>query len=121
VAARDDDDDVVTGKRIKAVTTAQIYKGSIAFIILQIIMVSVIVFNPTIVTGSLEEAVKVDDATVNDMLRNMPGLEEEEPEVTEESDAEPAAEGDPAPEPAATEDAEPDPMKAMEEALKKTE
>jgi TRAP-type mannitol/chloroaromatic compound transport system permease large subunit len=121
VAARNDYDDVVTGKRIKAVTTAQIYKGSIAFIILQIIMVSVIVFNPTIVTGSLEEAVKVDDATVNDMLRNMPGLEEEEPEVTEESDAEPAAEGDPAPEPAATEDAEPDPMKAMEEALKKTE
>ncbi|MDO9131563.1 TRAP transporter large permease subunit [Hydrogenophaga sp.] len=121
VAARNDYDDVVTGKRIKAVTTAQIYKGSIAFIILQIIMVSVIVFNPTIVTGSLEEAVKVDDATVNDMLRNMPGLEEEEPEGTEESDAEPAAEGDPAPEPAATEDADPDPMKAMEEALKKTE
>jgi TRAP-type mannitol/chloroaromatic compound transport system permease large subunit len=121
VAARNDYDDVVTGKRIKAVTTAQIYKGSIAFIILQIIMVSVIVFNPTIVTGSLEEAVKVDDATVNDMLRNMPGLEEEEPEVTEEPGAEPAAEGDPAPEPAATEDAEPDPMKAMEEALKKTE
>ncbi len=121
VAARNDYDDVVTGKRIKAVTTAQIYKGSIAFIILQIIMVSVIVLNPGIVTGSLDEAVKVDDATVNDMLRNMPGLEEEEPEVIEESGAEPAAEGDPAPEPAATEDAEPDPMKAMEEALKKTE
>ncbi|MDP3413291.1 MAG: TRAP transporter large permease subunit, partial [Polaromonas sp.] len=121
VAARNDYDDVVTGKRIKAVTTAQIYKGSIAFIVLQVIMVSVIVLNPGIVTGSLDAAVKVDDATVNDMLRNMPGLEEEEPEVTEESDAEPTAEGVPAPEPAATEDADPDPMKAMEEALKKTE
>ena len=121
VAARNDYDDVVTGKRIKAVTTAQIYKGSIAFIVLQVIMVTVIVLNPGIVTGSLDEAVKVDDATVNDMLRNMPGLEEEEPEVTEEPGAEPAAEGEPAPEPAASEDAEPDPMKAMEDALKKTE
>jgi tripartite ATP-independent transporter DctM subunit len=120
VAARNDYDDVVTGKRIKAVTTAQIYKGSIAFIVLQLIMVAVIVFNPGIVTGSLDAAVEVDDATVNDMLRNMPGLEEE-PEVTEEPGAEPAAEGDPAPEPAASEDTEPDPMKAMEEALKKTE
>jgi TRAP-type mannitol/chloroaromatic compound transport system permease large subunit len=47
VAARNDYDDVVTGKRIKAVTTAQIYKGSIAFIVLQVIMVAVILFNPT--------------------------------------------------------------------------
>lgn len=122
VAARNDYDDVVTGKRIKAVTTAQIYKGSIAFIVLQLIMVFVIVFNPGIVTGSLGKAVVVDDATVNDMLRNMPGLEEEPPEAAEEPEAEPeaepAAEGDLKPEPAA-EEAESDPMKAMEEALKK--
>ena len=118
VAARNDYDDVVTGKRIKAVTTAQIYKGSIAFIVLQLIMVAVIVFNPGIVTGSLGKAVVVDDATVNDMLRNMPGLEEEQPEAAEEPEAEPAAEGDLKPEPAA-EEAESDPMKAMEEALKK--
>ncbi|HCZ17791.1 MAG TPA: C4-dicarboxylate ABC transporter, partial [Candidatus Accumulibacter sp.] len=42
VAARSDYTDQVTGKRISAVTTAQIYKGSIAFIILQLIMVAVI-------------------------------------------------------------------------------
>jgi TRAP-type mannitol/chloroaromatic compound transport system permease large subunit len=124
VAARNDYDDVVTGKRIKAVTTAQIYKGSIAFIVLQVIMVAVIVFNPGIVTGSLDKAVVVDDAAVSDMLRNMPGMEEEaqpeeaDPEVPEAEGAEPAAEGDLKPEPAA-EEAESDPMKAMEEALKK--
>ncbi len=37
VAARTDYTDVVTKERIPAVTTAQIYKGSIAFIILQLI------------------------------------------------------------------------------------
>ncbi|MDM7943840.1 MAG: TRAP transporter large permease subunit [Hydrogenophaga sp.] len=120
VAARNDYDDVVTGKRIPAVTTAQIYKGSIAFIVLQVIMVTVIVLNPGIVTGNLDVAVKVDEATVNDMLRNMPGLEEEEPAAAEEPGAEPGAEGGTAPEPAA-EEAEQDPMKAMEEALKKSE
>src|SRR5690606_20767209 len=71
VAARNDYDDVITGKRIKAVTTAQIYKGSIAFIILQVIMVAVIVLNPRIVTGNLDKEVVVDDAAVTDMLNNM--------------------------------------------------
>jgi hypothetical protein len=75
VAARNDYNDKVTGKRIPAVTTAQIYKGSIAFIILQLIMVAVILFNPQLVTGSLGEAVKVDDAAVNDMLDNMQDLQ----------------------------------------------
>jgi tripartite ATP-independent transporter DctM subunit len=119
VAARNDYDDAVTGKRIRAVTTAQIYKGSIAFIILQLIMVAVIVFNPTIVTGSLKAAVKVDDATVSDMLRNMPGLEEEGVEPEAEGGEEPAAEepGEPDAEPA-KEEPEEDPGKALEESLK---
>ncbi|MEY4257998.1 MAG: hypothetical protein RJA56_899 [Pseudomonadota bacterium] len=68
VAARQDYTDKVTGARIPAVTTLQIYKGSIAFIVLQLIMVAVIVFNPTLVTGNLDKAVVVDDATVSDML-----------------------------------------------------
>ncbi|MDH4052930.1 MAG: TRAP transporter large permease subunit, partial [Rubrivivax sp.] len=41
VAAKSDYKDRVTGASIKAVTTAQIYKGSIAFIVLQLIMVAV--------------------------------------------------------------------------------
>ncbi|MDZ4102425.1 MAG: TRAP transporter large permease subunit [Hydrogenophaga sp.] len=124
VAARSDYTDHVTKQRIPAVTTAQIYKGSIAFIVLQLIMVAVVIINPTLVTGSLGAKVVVDDAAVTDMLRNMPDMEEE-PEVPEPESAEPAAEGGapaalpglepPPPEP------EVDPGKALEESMKKTQ
>jgi TRAP-type mannitol/chloroaromatic compound transport system permease large subunit len=40
VAAKSDYNDRITGERIPAVTTAQIYKGAIAFIVLQVIMVA---------------------------------------------------------------------------------
>jgi tripartite ATP-independent transporter DctM subunit len=123
VAARNDYDDVVTGQRIPAVTTAQIYKGSIAFIILQVIMVAVIVFNPGIVTGNLDKAMKVDDAEVLDMLNNMQDLQSDDPYGSDEPSTaeEPAADG-PAPEAeeGASEAAD-DPTKALEDALKKAE
>ena len=126
VAARSDYTDHITKKRIPAVTTAQIYKGSIAFIVLQLIMVAVVVFNPGLVTGNLQKAAVVDDATVTDMLNNMPGMEEDTPaEGAEESDPTKGMEGadsQPA-EPAAGEApaAEDDPAKALEEAIKKAE
>ena len=59
VAAKADYNDRVTKERIPAVTTAQIYKGSIAFICLQLIMVAVVVFYPKLVVGGLAiDAVK---------------------------------------------------------------
>lgn len=120
VAARQDYTDQVTGKLIPAVTTAQIYKGSIAFIVLQLIMVAVIMLNPGIVTGSLGAPVKVDNEAVQDLLRDMAppsegggyGTEEEE-EATEE----PSADGL-QPEAEESAPAEVDPNKALEEALK---
>jgi TRAP-type mannitol/chloroaromatic compound transport system permease large subunit len=119
VAARNDYDDVVTGKRIKAVTTAQIYKGSIAFIVLQVIMVAVIIINPGIVTGNLDKAVKVDDAAVMDMLNNMEDLQGDENAAPDMSGA---GETDATlPAPAAEEEADVDPAKALEEAIKKAE
>jgi TRAP-type mannitol/chloroaromatic compound transport system permease large subunit len=81
VAARSDYDDVVTGERIKAVTTGQIYKGSIAFIILQLIMVTVIVLNPGIVTGNLDKPVVVDENAIDNMLENMPGQDYDTPKM----------------------------------------
>ncbi|MFY8124742.1 MAG: TRAP transporter large permease [Hydrogenophaga sp.] len=115
VAARQDYTDKVTGARIPAVTTLQIYKGSIAFIVLQLIMVAVIVFNPTLVTGNLEKAVVVDDAAVSDMLNNMSGLEGDAAGETPQD--EPAsADGLPTP---PAEDAEIDPAKALLESMKK--
>jgi hypothetical protein len=95
------------------VTTAQIYKGSIAFIVLQLIMVSVVVLNPTLVTGNLEKAVVVDEAAVNEMLNN-----------ADTGAGEFGAEGDAAADADAlgqTPDAEEevDPLKALEEATKR--
>ncbi len=55
VAARRDYVDAVTGKTVGAVTTPQIYKGAVAFIIIQIIMVGVLIAHPQLVIGSLKE------------------------------------------------------------------
>jgi TRAP-type mannitol/chloroaromatic compound transport system permease large subunit len=68
VAARHDYDDVITKERIPAVTTGQIYKGSIAFIVLQIIMVGVILFNPGLVSGNIEKVERISKDKVEDML-----------------------------------------------------
>jgi TRAP-type mannitol/chloroaromatic compound transport system permease large subunit len=116
VAARQDYTDKVTGARIPAVTTLQIYKGSIAFIVLQLIMVTVIVLNPTLVTGNLEKAAVVDDATVSDMLNNMSGLEDEAASETPQDG--PAGTGG-LPTPPAEGEPEIDPAKALLESMKK--
>jgi hypothetical protein len=71
VAAKEDYNDRITGERIPAVTTAQIYKGSIAFICVQLIMVSVVVFYPKLVVGTLmDTAPKVDANKAFDDLLN---------------------------------------------------
>jgi hypothetical protein len=53
VASRTDYTDRVTNQRIPAVTTAQIYKGSIAFIILQLMMVAAVIMYPGLVSSGL--------------------------------------------------------------------
>ena len=60
VAARKDYKDRVTGETIPAVQTSQIYKGSIAFIVLQVIMVSAVIAFPVLVTGGIEKTVQID-------------------------------------------------------------
>jgi TRAP-type mannitol/chloroaromatic compound transport system permease large subunit len=62
VAAKKDYKDRVTGELIPAVTTTQIYKGSIAFIILQVCMVAVIIAFPGIVANNLVPAAANIDA-----------------------------------------------------------
>ena len=68
VASRKDYVDDVTKKTIPAVTTAQIYKGSIAFIVLQVIMVAVILFNPEIVSGGITKVKKLSADKVEQLL-----------------------------------------------------
>jgi TRAP-type mannitol/chloroaromatic compound transport system permease large subunit len=55
VAAKFDYKDRVTGKLIPAVKTTEIYKGSIAFIILQLIMLASVMYFPVLVTGGIEK------------------------------------------------------------------
>ncbi|MDH5708024.1 MAG: TRAP transporter large permease subunit, partial [Hylemonella sp.] len=64
VAPKQDYNDRVTGKLIPAVTTSQIYKGSIAFIAIQIFMVSMIITYPELVSGNISKVKKMDMSDV---------------------------------------------------------
>ena len=117
VAAKVDYRDRVTGVTIPAVTTAQIYKGSIAFIILQLCMVATVVAFPELVSSGI---VKTETIDADKALETM-GLPEAVPESAPPEAAEAGAS---APEAAASgADTSPpdddDPMKALEEAMKK--
>ena len=116
VAAKSDYKDRVTGATIPAVATSQIYKGSIAFIVLQVIMVAVVIAYPGLVTGGIDQGVKVDaDKALQEMTDSAdaaksPERAASEPELsTSDPDA---ADGKKAEE-------EDDPMKALEEEVKK--
>jgi TRAP-type mannitol/chloroaromatic compound transport system permease large subunit len=70
VAAKTDYKDRVTGKTIPAVTTPQIYKGSIAFIVLQLAMVAAIILVPKMVVGGIGETVQIDaDKALEQMMQ----------------------------------------------------
>ncbi len=69
VAPKADYKDRVTGQMIPAVTTTQIYKGSIAFIILQLVMVAAIVAFPSLVIeDESKKAPTLDAGQVLDQL-----------------------------------------------------
>ena len=69
VAAKKDYKDRVTGEMIPAVETSQIYKGSIAFIVLQLIMVAVVIAYPSLVSGDGAQATKIDaDQALEQMM-----------------------------------------------------
>ena len=117
VAAKKDYHDRITGQLIPAVTTAQIYKGSIAFIVLQLVMVAAVIAFPSLVTGSIGQGDKLD---ADQVLRQM-----QEEAVQQEAVA--AAQGGSSG-PASSEEAEKDgenappadddPMKALQESIK---
>jgi len=104
VATKKDYKDRVTGTTIKAVTTSEIYKGSIAFIILQLIMVAAIMIYPALVTGGMVKEERLSNQEVMDLLR-MPA-ETYAPEAETPSGSEAPASGE-----------EVDPMKALLESM----
>jgi len=77
VAPTRDYTDRITARRIPAVTTTQIYKGSIAFIVLQVIMVAVLMTYPNLVLDRTGATGKVD--TQNIQLE-VPASQGEEPD-----------------------------------------
>jgi len=85
VAAKSDYKDRVTGKTIPAVTTAEIYKGSIAFIILQLIMVAAVIMFPTMVTGGMDQKKGLDNQAVMEALEQSTMADEEATEASEPS------------------------------------
>ncbi|WP_416545914.1 TRAP transporter large permease subunit [Limnohabitans sp. DCL3] len=81
VAPKNDYKDRVTGALIPSVKTTEIYKGSIAFIVLQLIMVALVIIYPGLVTGGLDEGTKLDANEVMQQLESSsnagePGAEE---------------------------------------------
>jgi TRAP-type mannitol/chloroaromatic compound transport system permease large subunit len=114
VAPKADYLDRITNKRIPAVSTPQIYKGSIAFIIIQLIMVAMIITFPQLVTGGIKQQDKLSADEVMQRLQ-MPT----DPDFgtdTEEEETESAEGADASAEPASA-DEEEDPAKALEKAL----
>jgi len=118
VAAKFDYKDRVTGKPIAAVKTSEIYKGSIAFIILQLVMVAAIMIFPNLVTGGMEKVELLNADQIMEQLQ-MPDAQEPaaDPMMPAASEGEPSA-SEPAP---AVGEAEDDPMKAMLEQAAKDE
>ena len=118
VAPKSDYKDRVTGETIPAVTTPQIYKGSIAFIILQIIMVTATITFPNLVIDGITQTQKVDaDKVLQQMLEAAP---EAEPSASEPEAGASSPAAEPGQESGEEQQAEEDdPMKALMESMKK--
>ncbi len=116
VAAKKDYKDRITGETIPAVETSQIYKGSIAFIVLQLIMVAAVISFPTLVTGGIEKGVTIDANKVLDQLQMQPREEANDPFAVPAAPGASGAAGASAP---AESGASDDPMKGLLESIKK--
>ena len=134
--------DRVTRKTMEPVTTMQIYRGAIPFLLIQLTMVGMLIAFPQIVTGALDPKVQYDMKNIGDQMRDAlsdpaegesygaepfgapaePAPDAAAPDATAPDAASDAASA-PAPLTAPAGEAEPapadDPMKAMNDALKK--
>ena len=107
VAAKFDYKDRVTGQLIPSVKTTEIYKGSIAFIILQLIMVVSVIAFPVLVTGGMSKDKDLSAEQIMQQLEMPPAANAADP--TADADEKPATDA-PAEGSKAQDD---DPMKAL--------
>jgi TRAP-type mannitol/chloroaromatic compound transport system permease large subunit len=128
--------DRVTQKVMEPVTTMQIYKGAVPFVLIQLTMVGILIAFPQLVTGNIEKAAKVNLEDIGRQMRESLtpeggglapepyGAEEEppafgaSPTAPDSGASAPAAPAEPVP---PAEPAESDPLKAMEDTLKQQE
>ena len=80
VAPNEDYKDKVTGERISAMRTGDIYKGSIAFVILQLIMVVAVMWQPQIILYGLGEQKVLDVDSVSLSIEPM-AFDDDEPDA----------------------------------------
>ncbi|MBU4114858.1 MAG: hypothetical protein KKD09_16555, partial [Gammaproteobacteria bacterium] len=106
----------ITGQTIKAVTTTEIYKGSVAFIGMLIIMLVAIMVFPKLVVGDMSNDKGLSKAAVMDLLQTQ--MDDAWTEPAPPADAgQPADSLPPALEAPQTPTQDVDPMKAIEDAL----
>ena len=117
VAPTNDYTDKVTGKPVAKVTTGQIYYGAIPFVIIQIIMVSLIIAFPGLVSRGSDEGVKVDVDKAFEQLQGAPKEEKLDPSAMP-GQATPAPAASAPPAGGETKD---DPMKGLLESIDKDE
>jgi len=108
VAPKNDYKDRITGENIPSVKTSEIYKGSIAFIVLQLIMVAAIIVFPSLVTGGLKEGVKIDADAAFEQMADQAGERNDQDDEVNMDDMKPPTD----------ESAEQDPAKALEADMK---
>jgi hypothetical protein len=119
VAAKKDYNDHVTGELIPAVETSQIYKGSIAFICVQLVMVVAVIVFPTLVTGGIEQTVQIDaDKALESMTESSNAARDS---GSSAASAVPAMPGAPAASGAEGGSEKEDPMKGLLESMKADE
>ncbi|MDM0087782.1 MULTISPECIES: TRAP transporter large permease subunit [unclassified Variovorax] len=122
--------DRVTQKIMQPVTTMQIYRGAVPFVLIQLVMVGVLIAFPGLVTGSLDKVQNYDLDKVGEQMREQLQPESNDTDggygANEEPSTEPAAptEGGAMPEPGAEPSSAPpestadDPLKALQDSLK---
>ena len=112
--------DRVTRKVMEPVTTMQIYRGAVPFLLIQLSMVALLIAFPQLVTGNLDKKQVYNMESIGDQMRDsLPETENiYDTAPAENTEPEPQAEADvPVPEAETPED---DPLKDMQEAVKKS-
>jgi len=118
VAAKKDYKDRVTGETIPAVETSQIYRGSIAFIVLQLIMVAVVIIWPQLVTGGIQQGPQVDFDKALQQLEIQPRESQQEPAGQPGSAPGSSSSAPPNSDGGTRQSQQDDPMRALLEAMK---